>query len=706
MKWLLPVLFASSVSAAPIDREALVARHKVTLDHPDKLAALSVGNGDFAFTADITGLQGLEEFHQDGGVPLGTESQWAWHSFPNPEKFTREEVDVPYDVNGRKIPYLDVKTPGEDSPRRKAATEWLRANPHRLDLGRLRFVSHQEGDSWKPIALADLSETKQSLDLWSGMIESRFNAGGHDVKVFTTAHPEQDAVAVRVESEWFAYKLPLAIELWFPPPSDQWRGGPGSPSNHQTRMSAVDHGAVFERTMDADGYVARLGWTGDAGVREIAPHHFVLQAAPGAKSIEFVLRFTPKNDPLELPDFAKTKDAAAAHWKDFWQKGGVIDLSGSKDKRWSELERRIVLSQYLTAIQCAGSLPPQETGLTLNSWYGKFHMEMYPLHAAQFALYQHPDLLAKSLGYYEHILPKARANAGRQGFAGARWTKMTDPNGDDSPSEIGVYLIWQQPHPILLAELLYRANPSPEILKKYATVINETATFMASYPTWDEAAKRYNLGPVLIPAQESYGRYRTTVLNPTYELAYWHWALKMAQTWRERLGQAREPLWDKVADQLARPAVRDGHYLAIETEPYLIREDHPSLLMAYGWTPPTPLIDRAIMDKTFDDTLASWDWQSTWGWDCPVVAMTAARLGRPKDAVDFLLRDTPKNGFLPNGHNWQDKRLPIYLPGNGSLLYAAAMMAAGWDGAPKTDAPGFPSDGSWTVRHEGVIAVP
>jgi hypothetical protein len=86
--------------------------------------------------------------------------------------------------------------------------------------------------------------------------------------------------------------------------------------------------------------------------------------------------------------------------------------------------------------------------------------------------------------------------------------------------------------------------------------------------------------------------------------------------------------------------------------------------------------------------------------------MTAARLGRPKDAVDFLLRDSPKNGFLANGHNWQDKRLPIYLPGNGSLLYAAAMMAAGWDGAPKIDAPGFPSDGSWMVRHEGVLAVP
>jgi hypothetical protein len=63
------------------------------------------------------------------------------------------------------------------------------------------------------------------------------------------------------------------------------------------------------------------------------------------------------------------------HWNKFWSEGGAIDLSESTDARWRELERRIVLSQYLTAIQCAGTLPPQETALTFNSWEGKFHLE-------------------------------------------------------------------------------------------------------------------------------------------------------------------------------------------------------------------------------------------------------------------------------------------------------------------------------------------
>jgi len=82
--------------------------------------------------------------------------------------------------------------------------------------------------------------------------------------------------------------------------------------------------------------------------------------------------------------------------------------------------------------------------------------------------------------------------------------------------------------------------------------------------------------------------------------------------------------------------------------------------------------------------------------------MTAARLGETKTAVDALLMNTEKNRYLPNGHNYQRPNLPCYLPGNGGLLYAIAMMAGGWSGAPPRHAPGFPDDGSWNVRVEGL----
>jgi hypothetical protein len=84
--------------------------------------------------------------------------------------------------------------------------------------------------------------------------------------------------------------------------------------------------------------------------------------------------------------------------------------------------------------------------------------------------------------------------------------------------------------------------------------------------------------------------------------------------------------------------------------------------------------------------------------------MTAARLGETEIAIDALLMDTQKNRYLPNGHNWQRSNLPCYLPGNGGLLYAVAMMAGGWRDAPTKAAPGFPDDGSWNVRVERLVS--
>ncbi len=88
-----------------------------------------------------------------------------------------------------------------------------------------------------------------------------------------------------------------------------------------------------------------------------------------------------------------------------------------------------------------------------------------------------------------------------------------------------------------------------------------------------------------------------------------------------------------------------------------------------------------------------------------MLAMCAARLGKPEKAVDALLMDVQKNTYLVNGHNYQDQRLRLYLPGNGGLLAAVAMMAAGWDGAPE-GAPGFPKDGTWDVQWEGLEPIP
>jgi hypothetical protein len=421
--------------------------------------------------------------------------------------------------------------------------------------------------------------------------------------------------------------------------------------------------------------------------------------------MEFVVAFAPDAMRAELPDFGDVRRAAAKHWKKFWETGGAIDLSGSADERWFELERRIVLSQYLTAINCSGSMPPQETGLVQNSWFGKPHLEMHWWHAAHFALWNRAPLLERSLAWYQKILPAAGELARSQGYDGVRWPKMTDPAGAQSPSSVAPFLIWEQPHPIYLAELLRRANPNRRTLETYQRIVFETADFMADFAAWDAGTKRFVLGPPVIPAQESYAGKRAEVFNPTYELVYWQWALNTAQQWREELGLPRVVKWDDVARKLAKPTVREGVYTAIETPPYTVPEDHPSMLCAFGVLPKTEMIDEATMRATLDEVWTKWNWRTTWGWDYPMIAMTAARLGEPDRAIDALLMDTPKNRYLVNGHNFQGANLPLYLPGNGGLLYATALMAAGWEGAPKRNAPGFPGNG-WVVKHEGLRLAP
>ena len=112
------------------------------------------------------------------------------------------------------------------------------------------------------------------------------------------------------------------------------------------------------------------------------------------------------------------------------------------------------------------------------------------------------------------------------------------------------------------------------------------------------------------------------------------------------------------------------------------------------------------MEATLLDVRDTWKWGTAGGWDFPAMAMTATRLHRPDLAVGALLADRSKNSCLPTGPCPQiGSLLPVYLPANGALLAAVSLMTAGWDEAG-TDLPGFPKDGTWTIRHEGFARWP
>ncbi|HEX9785603.1 MAG TPA: hypothetical protein VGA56_23095, partial [Opitutaceae bacterium] len=403
----------------------------------------------------------------------------------------------------------------------------------------------------------------------------------------------------------------------------------------------------------------------------------------------------------------------------FWREGAAADFSGSTHPLAAKLEDRIILSRYLTAVQCVGEVPPQESGLTCNTWYGKHHTEMIWWHAAHFALWGRPDLLERNLDWFRSRLPGARELAQSRRLRGARWAKMVGPDGRESPGG-NPMIVWNQPHPIYLAELVYRASPTAETLARYRDLVLETAECLASMLHFDKARGQYVLGPPLWIAQEIHEP--ATSQNPSFELAYWRWTLEVAQAWRERLGLGREQPWDNILTRLVPLPEKDGKYVALESHPdtwdnLASRHDHPEMLMPLGFLPGAGM-DRATMDRTFDAVLSSWDWEAKiWGWDYPMIAMTAVRLGRPGQAVEVLLRDGPNNRYAANGHCPQRSdrvqsgaaggrlEIAVYLPANGSFLSAVALMVAGWDGCSE-EYPGFPRDGSWKIRAEGLQRLP
>jgi hypothetical protein len=274
---------------------------------------------------------------------------------------------------------------------------------------------------------------------------------------------------------------------------------------------------------------------------------------------------------------------------------------------------------------------------------------------------------------------------------------MVGPDGRESPSTVGTYLIWQQPHVIFFAELLYEnADDKEKILNKYKDLVLATADFMASYAWYDSTNQRYTLGPVLIPAQESL-KLETTV-NPSFELVYWYWGLKTAQEWRERINLDPVPLWTDITEKISQLPVQDGLYLCSEDTKDSYQNprymsDHPIVSGIFGVLPETRLVDVNTLGNSLDTIMNKWNWETTWGWDFPMLAMSAASIGRAELAMDFLLMDAPKNRYLLNGHNYQNPRLAIYLPGNGGLLSAVASMCI---------AEQFPDNGQWKVKWENI----
>ena len=688
----LSVFLPLSVMGEPIDREAVVKRHRVCTTGTLLKSPAQVGNGKFAFGMDITGLQTF--------VPFNTLSDWSWHSFPLPEGMRAEDYrPVAVETHGKKIAY-ELRNP--DQPE---LSEWLTKNPHRYNLGRIGFrLLREDGTEAREI---DLGNARQEIDLWTGVVYSRFELNRKEVKVRTVCHPDKDMIGVSIESE-LLNDGNMSIYLDFPYPDGRYFkhyiGRYDTISGHTSTFEKLAPNSVrITRTMDDTHYYATLDWTGPATFsRESEKAHTFLLQPRHTSTFSFTCCFSPEPVADVTEPVASIERKSAASWEKYWRSGAAVDLSGSKDPRWLELERRIVLSQYLMRANESGLFPPQESGLVNNGWFGRFHFEMIWWHGVHYGLWNRMECFDNYLNVYKDFMPKALERAKSEGRSGARWPKCTGNFNREWPGSAHAYLIWHEPHPIYFAEMQYRQKPAPETLEKWKDVVLNTADYMADYLFYDKKTKQYVLGPPVVVVSENTDPLQT--INPIFELGYFRYGLRTALEWADRLGlsEKRTKKWKEVLSKMAPLPVADGGYTTYEGIPDMWTKytyEHPALTGVYGMLPGDG-VDLPTFKHTLEKVCKEWQFNRIWGWDFPMLAMAAARTGQPALAIDMLMH--PSAGFQFDEHGLATGGPFPYFPSNGALLTAVAMMCGGWDGS-EGEAPGFPKDGSWTVRYEGFV---
>ena len=698
-----------------INRLDIIASFNPHLTDINPQSPLSVGNGRFCYTADITGMQTLyEEYSAE--TPLCTMAEWGWHTKKaDNEKgfYTLDDVRMtPYNYCKRTVTYPRVKYEGNE-----AAYDWVRQNPHKFNLAKIGLYFHNE-----PIQADSIYCINQTLDITTGILKSifRLNVNRHNnartlnnitadnidtnaisdnlVTVYTVCDDNSDTVAFHISSGLL--QCGLSINIAFPYASCDMTGSDWNNTNGHSDFLNASH---IHRQIDDTAYYVNFNINGTDTSQHTANNSIITSdsnvtinkcnnsAATIKSNGVHCYNITTIDDELNMSvNFNKSIYTPASYdtiagnsrhfWHNYWTTGKFLNSDNK------ELMRRVILSQYLLVINDSGYIPPAETGLTCNSWYGKAHLEMHYWHMAWAPLWGHPELLTRSFDWYIDILDEAKKNASRNGYKGARWTKMVSYTGSDCPSKIAPLLVWQQPHIINMLQMVIDNNTSDDFdvkayMNKYWILVKETAVFIADYLVYDPVSDIYNIEAPVIPVQERHLPEDTR--NPIFELAYFRFGLLIAAKWAYKLGFTDEASqWHNIAMHIAPLPINDDVYIAHSNCPDTFTNkaiDHPLMLQIYGMLDnygAEDIVDKDIYRNTLMKVIDMWDYSTLWGWDFAVIAMAAHKLGLDDIALEQLLINSHKNDYVESGNNRQNSRkdLPLYLPGNGSLLLAAARI--------------------------------
>ena len=355
-----------------IDRHATVSAHdpvrKNTSSHAYE-TPMFLGNGRLGFGADITGLQSM--------LPFNTLSSWGWHNDSLPTAQNQSSPadfhGIEWDVHGRQV---EFSQPNPDLP---DISQWMIANPHRINLGRLGLGLNS---TWITEDLLG-PEAYQHLDLWTGTLTSSFELCGEPVTVTTAVHPHTDTIGVCVRSALLLNGT-LSVLMDYPYASGMnkfdapYVGVWNATDKHHTTAKAGPQHALIRHDLDATTYYNLVKWQEPGatfGGPDVDTHRYHL-IPEGSDTLCLTSTFSQTDSVDEAATVGTVFAETTTWWQKYWKSGGFVALSGQQ-----ELERRIILSQYLMAANTADcEFLEQESGLINNGWYGKFHMEMTVWH--------------------------------------------------------------------------------------------------------------------------------------------------------------------------------------------------------------------------------------------------------------------------------------------------------------------------------------
>lgn len=584
-----------------------IIKYNLKFNHIDSKNPVTIGNGDFAITLDQTGTQSLYEIYKD--IPLSTMSNKNW--------FYKDKKDIkPSYVDGKAYMLFNL----DNDPNYQINRQY----PFKYSFMQILLY-----DNDKLIDINNIKDVKQELDLYKGIVTSSFNYKEKINKTISFIYQDHDEFNFKLQSD----NLNLALKFNYP-----------SYTKNGYRLDILPNVLVKED---------RITLLYD----DKNSLSFKLKSSSKYQIVENTLIFDDNNVSFSLAlDEIKEGKLLDEFWK--CDNGIIIDNE--------ELVKKMVLSKYLLHVNSTGIYPPQESGLTYNCWNSKFHLEMHLIHSLWNIYNNHVGDLVKSFDYYLSIMPSSLKRASLNGYKGLRFPKMTGPDGEDSPSNIGPLLIWQAPHILFMLQEIYYLYNKENIIKKYEPLISGTIDFMISFLTLKDS--KYQMLDPLLEACESIPLDRCQ--NPSFELEYWRYTLERQPKIDTVLyGHQRYDYLD-ITSKIITPKEDDGIYLKTYgvIDKYDLYKDHPTegFLMSFF---KSKIVDKEKMVKTIDYILKNMDLSSYWGWDFPFLGLSLLNCGEIEKSIEVTQLNIINNQYLYNGYNTSPRDdLKAYLPGNGAFL--------------------------------------